>query len=95
MLTFSLDCHLDDSALHEGRLFHFPQDPHRDSTLIRNHLRNFFASNVRLKPVHEARLPWQRAMLAGLRNCHVDELTLSDNEYPGHRPLIMQQIVGE
>lgn len=87
---------MDDSELEDERIFHFSDDPHRDSCLIRNHLRNFFASDVTLHIVPEW-VTWLRAMFAGLSNCRVDMLKLVDVEYDGQlqHPHVTQQFIGE
>ncbi|KAH7713046.1 hypothetical protein AAVH_19603 [Aphelenchoides avenae] len=93
-LTFSIERRLDDSELEDERIFHFSDDPHRDSCLIRNHLRNFFASDVTLHIVPEW-VTWLRAMFAGLSNCRVDMLKLVDVEYDGQlqHPHVTQQFI--
>ncbi|KAH7719723.1 hypothetical protein AAVH_12840 [Aphelenchoides avenae] len=92
-LVFSVVCRLDDSELVEDRRFHLPHDPDRDSALIRNHLRNFFASSVGLDSMQEEWLVWLRPMFAGLQNCHVGSLELFDSTTLGREPRLTHQIV--
>ncbi|KAH7695222.1 hypothetical protein AAVH_37723, partial [Aphelenchoides avenae] len=93
LLTFSIVCRLDDSELVEDRRFHLPHEPQRDSALIRNHLRNFFASSVTLDSMQDEWLPWLRAMFAGLQNCYADSLELFDSTTLGREPRLTRQVV--
>ncbi|KAH7713047.1 hypothetical protein AAVH_19604 [Aphelenchoides avenae] len=89
-LTFCIELHLDESL--DTRIFHLPHDAHRDSCLVRNHLRNFFASEASLLTVPEW-LTWLRAMFAGLRNSHAGTLKLNNIDFDGNPPHVTLQFI--